>query len=75
MHKTVLHLDADGFFASYRPHQGIGPWLLEYEERSKPLGGDGGKVIAFLVLGDLHHEYRWAAQLRLQERKREQMKP
>ena len=44
-----------------RPHQGINQRVPEGEERSGSSGDSKGTVIAFPILGGLHHEYRRVA--------------
>jgi putative transposase len=49
------------YFNRARPHQGIEQQIPE-QHRSVPSSQDaGGKVIALLVMGGLHHDYHWAA--------------
>jgi putative transposase len=45
------------YFNSARPHQGIDQKIPEEPEQA----AGGGKVMAFPVLGGLHHDYRRAA--------------
>ncbi len=47
------------YFNRARPHQGIGQQIPEPPESAT--AGERGKVIAFPVLGGLHHDYRRAA--------------
>lgn len=49
------------YFNRSRPHQGIGQHVPEPDERSGQSTGAPGNVVAFPVLGGLHHEYRRAA--------------
>ncbi len=49
------------YFNRWRPHQGIGQQVPEPDERSGLPTGTTERVIAFPVLGGLHHEYRLAA--------------
>ncbi len=49
------------YFNRSRAHKGIGQHVPEPEERSHWSLGSAGQVIAFPVLGSLHHEYRRAA--------------
>ncbi len=49
------------YFNRSRPHQGIDQRMPEHKARVGPRLGDPGKVIAFPVLGGLHHDYRRAA--------------
>ncbi len=49
------------YFNRSRPHQGIDQRVPEPEERLDQLLGTMGKVIAFPVLGGLHHDYRRVA--------------
>ncbi len=49
------------YFNRSRPHQGIDQRVPAADESAGPAGGSGGNVIAFPVLGGLHHEYRRAA--------------
>ncbi len=47
------------YFNRARPHQGIGQRIPEPQESAA--AGESGTVIAFPVLGGLHHDYRRAA--------------
>ena len=47
-----------GYFNFARPHQGIGQRIPVPSKVEPP---QTGKVIAFPVLGGLHHDYRRAA--------------
>jgi putative transposase len=48
------------YFNQARPHQGIGQQIPE-QRNSVPSAQDAGnKVIAVLVMGGLHYDYRWA---------------
>ena len=51
------------YFNGARPHQGISQRVPEREEHSGSSvdNSNSGKVIAFPILGGLHHEYRRAA--------------
>jgi putative transposase len=49
------------YFNRARPHQGIDQRVPELEERSDRPLGTWGNVIAFPVLGGLHHNYRRVA--------------
>ncbi len=49
------------YFNRSRPHQGINQQVPEPAESLRLVGGDTAKVIAFPILGGLHHEYRRAA--------------
>ncbi len=49
------------YFNHARPHQGINQHVPERKETVDPSVGDSTKVIAFPVLGGVHHDYRWAA--------------
>jgi transposase InsO family protein len=49
------------YFNQARPHQGIEQRIPVPQEVSTPAPSENGKVIAFPVLGGLHHEYRRAA--------------
>ncbi len=49
------------YFNQSRPHQGIDHCVPEAKASGHPLVGDPGKVIAFPILGGVHHDYRRAA--------------
>jgi hypothetical protein len=49
------------YFNHSRPHQGIDQRVPEPNESFGLPSGTTGRVIAFPVLGGLHHEYRQAA--------------
>ncbi len=49
------------YFNHARPHQGIGQRVPEPNESFGLVASTPGRVIAFPVLGGLHHEYRLAA--------------
>ncbi len=49
------------YFNRSRPHQGINQRLPGSEESPGPSGSATGRVLAFPVLGCLHHDYRRAA--------------
>ena len=48
------------YFNGGRPHQGIEQQVPRLAERESA-GEGGGRVIAFPVLGGLHHDYRRVA--------------
>lgn len=48
------------YFNRSRPHQGIGQWIPVPQESSVAVSSEIAKVIAFPVLGGLHHDYRRA---------------
>ena len=48
------------YFNGRRPHQGIEQQVPRLAERES-VGEGGGRVIAFPVLGGLHHDYRRVA--------------
>ena len=49
------------YFNRWRPHQGIEQRVPEPNESLGLPAGTTGRVIAFPVLGGLHHAYRLAA--------------
>lgn len=49
------------YFNQARPHQGIQQQIPEQRGSAVGAGKDKGKVIAYPVLGGLHHDYRRAA--------------
>jgi len=49
------------YFNRARPHQGIKQQIPEQKAGSAPEDHTGGKVLAFPVLGGLHHDYRRSA--------------
>ena len=49
------------YFNRSRPHQGIDQRVPEAEASIRSPVREPGKVVAFPVLGGLHHDYRWAA--------------
>ena len=49
------------YFNRSRPHQGINQRVPEREERSGSSSDSPGTVVAFPILGGLHHEYRRVA--------------
>jgi transposase InsO family protein len=49
------------YFNRSRPHQGIDQRIPEPQESTPSASGERGTVIAFPVLGGLHHDYRRAA--------------
>ena len=49
------------YFNRSRPHQGIGQRIPEPHESAASASDESGTVIAFPVLGGLHHDYRRAA--------------
>ncbi|CAA9363204.1 MAG: Mobile element protein, partial [uncultured Chloroflexia bacterium] len=49
------------YFNGSRPHQGIEQGVPEAGETSERLASGVGKIVAFPILGGLHHEYRRAA--------------
>jgi putative transposase len=46
------------YFNDARPHQGIGQAIPARSTTAERQGGDVGRLIAFPVLGGLHHDYR-----------------
>jgi putative transposase len=49
------------YYNRARPRQGIQQQVPEPQEPALTLSHTAARVIAFPVLGGLHHEYRWAA--------------
>jgi putative transposase len=49
------------YFNHARPHQGIRQQIPDSQAGPGPADHAGGKVIAFPVLGGLHHDYRRSA--------------
>ena len=49
------------YFNRSRPHQGINQRVPDLDESSRQGTNTGGKVVAFPVLGGLHHDYQRAA--------------
>jgi putative transposase len=49
------------YFNRARPHQGIKQQIPEQKAGSAPADYTGGKVLAFPILGGLHHDYRRSA--------------
>jgi transposase InsO family protein len=49
------------YFNRSRPHQGINQHVPEHVDAPRSVHPDSGNVIAFPVLGGLHHDYRRAA--------------
>ena len=49
------------YFNQARPHQGKGQQLPEVPDVIAPSGAHRKKIVAFPVLGGLHHDYRMAA--------------
>ena len=49
------------YFNQARPHQGIQQRIPVQMELAGLATGGKGRVVAFPVLGGLHHDYRWAA--------------
>ncbi len=49
------------YFNRSRPHQGIDQRVPDANASGDPPVGEPGKVVAFPVLGGLHHDYRRAA--------------
>jgi transposase InsO family protein len=50
-----------GYFNDARPHQGIGQRIPGSLGNDAEIGHNEGRVVAFPVLGGLHHDYRRAA--------------
>ena len=49
------------YFNRARPPQGIGQQIPEPSRSALSSQDAGNKVIAFPVMGGLHHDYHWAA--------------
>jgi putative transposase len=49
------------YFNRAKPHQGIRQQIPEQKAGSVPADRAGGKVLAFPILGGLHHDYRRSA--------------
>ena len=50
-----------GHFNGGRPHQGIGQRIPNQRQRPNRANPEGGRIVAFPVMGGLHHDYRRAA--------------
>src|SRR5712692_3450960 len=64
LHEKQLHRVLDAYvqyFNRARPHQGIKQQIPAPKAGPVPADRAGGKVIAFPVLGGLHHDYRRSA--------------
>ena len=57
--RRVLKEYVEIYFNRARPHQGLGQAIPVVESRS--VRNVDGKIVAFPILGRLHHDYRWAA--------------
>ena len=57
--RRVLKEYVEIYFNRARPHQGLGQAIPVAESRS--VRNVDGKIVAFPILGGLHHDYRWAA--------------
>ena len=49
------------YFNQARPHQGISQRIPEAADEAGQAVGIKGTIVAFPVLGGLHHDYRWVA--------------
>jgi transposase InsO family protein len=49
------------YFNQARPHQGIGQHIPEQRRLNQSAQGARNKVIAYRVVGGLHHDYQWVA--------------
>jgi len=57
--RCILKEYVEIYFNRARPHQGLGQAVPVAESRS--VRNAGGKIVAFPILGGLHHDYRCAA--------------
>jgi putative transposase len=49
------------YFNRARPHQGIGQAIPAGSTSAAPCGAGAERIVAFPVLGGLHHDYRRVA--------------
>jgi transposase InsO family protein len=64
LHEKHLQRMLNGYVAYFnqaRPHQGIGQQIPEPSRSAMSSHHTGDKVIARPVMGELHHDYHWAA--------------
>lgn len=61
MHLRRVLMEYVQYFNHARPHQGINQHVPEPDASSGTPGSESSKVVAFPVLGGLHHEYRTVA--------------
>ena len=57
--RCILNEYVEIYFNRARPHQGLGQAIPV--AGSRPARNVDGKIVAFPILGGLHHDYRWAA--------------
>ncbi len=57
--RCVLKEYVEMYFNSAQPQQGLGQAIPVVKPRS--VRNVHGKIVAFPILGGLHHDYRWAA--------------
>ena len=58
--RRVLREYVEAYFNTTRPHQGLAQGIPT-RVGSGPVSSGTGKVVAFPILGGLHHDYQWAA--------------
>ena len=57
--RRVLKEYVETYFYHARPHQGLGQAMPVAESRA--VRNVDGNIVAFPILGGVHHDYRWAA--------------